>query len=325
MPRPVNHAVETSGTITNVFAGLMGEDSPFVTHNRKLDDMRVDGVRIGDRRAALLRAGEPRVTEAHQSSVMAADILMSLGFDSGSAEIVRRAADKPPDLELLFRVGPVRTVYAEFSRVCYRVDESMQSLTWELDSALAEVAKHDAALAAVLATRSVHITFGSRPVTRPTMRQLLDEIKRFIVSYDAQTRELAPYPAFDGTYPALQSVSATYWWSSSGWIGGSIVMYNAADLGLAALIAAIKARIAAKAGKKYQQRPLWLLLSVSETWRKSVGELFAGMRDGSLVFHAPDFDRLVTGVTGEAVAVPPILPPTGGGAPARPSSAPTQR
>jgi hypothetical protein len=281
----------------------MGEDSPFVSWNRKVEDIRVDGARIGDTRAALRRRGQPQVTGAYHSVIMAADTLVSLGYNARTAEIVRRAEREPPDLELVLG-GERRTVYAEFSRICHWPDERIGTLTNEVDARLKQLGESDGAFANAIKARSVHITFRLRPPSLPATDDLVDEIRRFSLAHDPGARTFAPYVEFEPTYQALRSFGATYWWSRTGWKGGNFVQYDVADLGLPSLHAAIQERIDAKDAKAYPQRPLWLLLPVSESWRKSVGPFFDGLKDGSIVFDTKHFDAVIVAVTGYAVTIP---------------------
>jgi hypothetical protein len=306
MPRADHRAVERNDTITDVFASLMGEDSRFVSWNRKVEDIRVDGVRLGDLRAALRRSAQPQVTEAYHSVVMTADALVGLGYDGASAEIVRRPENEPPDLELVLDAER-RTVYAEFSRVCHQPDERIGSLTNEVDAVLKQLVDSEGAFASTVKARSLHITFRMRPSQVPGAADLVDDIKRFALASDPNKPTFAPYAAFGPAYPALHAFGATYWRSDIGWTGGNFVQYEVADLGLPALLAAIQERIDAKDEKAYPQRPLWLVMPVSETWRESVRPFFDGVENGSITVDTKRFDAVVVAVTGYAIAIPPIV------------------
>jgi hypothetical protein len=304
MPRADNRAVERNDTITGLFASILGDDSPLVSWNRQVEDIRVDGVRLGDTRAALRRSGQPRVTEAYHSVHMAADALVSLGYDGATAEIVRRPEAQPPDLE--FVLGPARrSVYVEFSRICHGPDEQIGSLTHEVDARLKWLGGEDQAFGKVVKARSLHVTFRLRPASLPSVDDLVGEIRAFALAHDPSAPTFAPHEEFGPTYPGLRSFGATYWWSSSGWIGGNFVQYDVPALCLPTLIAAIQDRIDKKDAKAYPQRPLWLLLPVSESWRESVGAFFDGIQDGSIVLNPKRFDAVVVAVTGRAVAMPP--------------------
>jgi len=74
---------------------------------------------------------------------------------------------------------------------------------------------------------------------------------------------------------------------------------------LASLTEIVQKRIAEKTGL-YTQRPVWLLIAISESWaNRTIGgayvEFLQGARDGSLTFDLGDFDRVAVGVTGNSV------------------------
>ncbi len=239
---------------------------------------------------------------------MAAEALVGLGYDGTNAEIVRRPEGEPPDLELILGAER-RTIYAEFSRVCHQPDERIGSLTHAVDARLKQLAESHEAFRDAVKARSLHITFRVRPSHLPNASDLVNEIESFALACDPHEQTFAPRAAFEPVYPSLHAFGATYWQSDIGWTGGNFVRYEIADFGLPALLAAIQERIDAKDEKNYPQRPLWLILPVSETWHESVWAFFEGMEDGSATLDTKGFDTVVIAVAGSAIAIPPIAPP----------------
>jgi hypothetical protein len=117
---------------------------------------------------------------------------------------------------------------------------------------------------------------------------------------------VAPQSQFESKYQALHSFGATFWRASTGWTGGTFVSYDVGDLGLPTLISSINERIDVKNSKRYSQQPLWLILTVSESWRDSIGSFFDGIQDGSIIIDTRNFETVIIVVTGRALAIPPI-------------------
>jgi hypothetical protein len=305
MPRKTFFAAETSDTITGVFAGLMGPDSPFIAHARKIEEMRINGVRLGALPAQLQRDSEPRVSELYHSYSMAADMLVSLGYNAATAEIERRPEDDPPDLDIILLSNPPRKVPGEFSRVCDSVDEGIVSLTFAVDARLKKIAQSDARINAELTLASPHIAFHARPRVPLKASAVVAEICDFILGSPISDKSHPIAVPFPVSCKSLHSLAASYYWSNHGWIGGNFVRYNVPQLDLSSLCVAVKERITAKRHWARSFKSLWLFLMISESWRNVAGLFLDGVEGGRIQLNVDGYEKIIVGITGRAIALEP--------------------
>jgi hypothetical protein len=299
MPRRAHYAESSHSEITDVIASFVGESSPLIEWERKVERFKVNGIRIGERRSALRRPDQPLLAEPYHNAFMTADILLSLGDEPTDVVDILTCQPPLPDLEIRFLDG--RSVYGEFSRLCEESHEGVDDLTYRVDAKLKQAARDDDALRAVLSTNSPHFTFHLAPVELPSPTVLLTELHRFICAGAGP-----PHPdsqPVEAAYDALSTLGTTYWWSGGAWIGGNFVRFERPQLSVEALMAKTTARMRAKRDKRYRESPLWLLMPISESWRDASRLFLNAIAAGEVKFNASGFDDVIVGVTGRAISL----------------------
>lgn len=104
----------------------------------------------------------------------------------------------------------------------------------------------------------------------------------------------------------LSGLGASLDWFSHAFQGyENVVVQLLESRDLPSLLETVQKRIADKTGR-YPQRPLWLLISISESWaNRTIGgayvDFLKAARDGTLMFDLGDFERVAVGVTGNSV------------------------
>lgn len=282
--------------MTDALASVMGEESPLIAWNRRVGRIKVNGVPLAEQHARFKRPDDAIFHKQTHEALMGADMIAGLGLDH---EVLDITSQDNPDLILHFRDGS--TVYADFTRACVELDEAndetIRSVNRRLRIELAAnpPANPDGDPA------SPHITLRVRPTDRVEQVRLFDEVLTWI---RASTRGFAP-PA-----PLLTDLGAEFAWFDSPFQGHETVVVSMSESrDLPSLIDAVKNRISDKTGR-YLQRPLWLLISISESWaNRTFGgayvDFIKAVRDGSLTFDLGDFDRVGVGVTGNSVWLKP--------------------
>jgi hypothetical protein len=281
-----------SGEVTDALASVMGEESPLIAWNRRVGRIKVNGVPLAEQHARFKRPDDVIFHKQTHEALMGADIIAGLGLDD---EVVDITSQDNPDLILHFRDGS--DVYADFTRACVDLDEENNEAIRDVNRRLRIelVANPPGDLAGEPV--SPHITLRVRPTGRLDRDRLFEEVLGWIRTSNNQT-------ATPG--PLLTGLGAQFSWFDSKFQGHETVVVSMAESrDLPSLIAAVQKRISDKVGR-YPQRPLWLLISISESWaNRTIGgsyvEFIKAARDGSLTFDLGDFDRVAVGVTGSAV------------------------
>ncbi len=272
------------------------EVSPFIAWNRRVGRIKVNGVALADQHARFKRPDDAIFHKQTHEALMGADIVAGLGLDD---EVVAITSQDNPDLILHFRDDS--KVYADFTRACVDLDEENGEAIRDVNRRLrVELAAnppvdHDGNMV------SPHITLRIRPAERVNGDDLFDEVLNWI-------RRSSQEFAVAG--PLLTELGAQFSWFDSKFQGHETVVVSMADSrDLPSLIEAVKKRISDKTGR-YPQRPLWLLISISESWaNRTIGgayvDFIKAARDGSQTFDLGDFDRVAVGVTGNSVWLKP--------------------
>jgi hypothetical protein len=299
MPRQYHYAKSSNAAVTNVIERFVGASSALVEWERNVEQVSFNGVRIGEQYSALRRPDQPMLAEAFHNGLMTADMLLSLGYvPSEIVDIVTRTPPAP-DLELRFMDG--RSAYAEFSRLCDEDHEKVDDLKCDIDAALKRTVTHDSALRDILSKSEPHFAFRIAPHDVPPQQLLLVELRRFIEAGPGE-RHPDSRPVGD-LFPALTKLGTTCWWSKSSWNGANFVRFEHPQLSTQNLVEKTIGRIDAKRGKRYRERPLWLLMPIGESWRYASSAFFDAVCCGELQFDTSGFDDVIVGVTGRAISL----------------------
>jgi hypothetical protein len=270
----------------------MGEESPFIAWNRRVGRIKVNGVPLAEQHARFKRPDDAIFHKQTHEALMGADIIAGLGLDD---EVVGITSRDNPDLMLHFRDGSA--VYADFTRACVELDEANDEAVRTVNRRLRIELSANRPAGSNGEPASPHITLRVRSSNRLDRNRLYEEALTWI-------RTPANQIAAPG--PLLASLGATFWWHDSAFRGDeNVIVQLVESRDIDSLIEAVRKRIADKTGR-YPQRPLWLLISISESWANRIfggayADFIKATRDGSLTFDLGDFDRVAVGVTGSAV------------------------
>jgi hypothetical protein len=285
-----------SGEVTDALASVMGEESPLIAWNRRVGRIKVNWVPLAEQRARFKRPDDAIFHKQTHEALMGADIIAGLGIDD---EVVNITSQDNPDLILHFRDDS--KVYADFTRACVDLDEANNESIRAVNRRLRIELTANPPANLDGDPVSPHIALRVRPTDRLDRDRLFDEVLTWI---RASTDEIGT-PG-----PLLTDLGAEFSWFDSKFQGRETVVVSMAESrDLPSLIEAVKKRISDKTGR-YPQRPLWLLIAISESWanRTSGGayvDFIKAARDGSLTFDLGDFDRVAVGVTGNSVWLKP--------------------
>jgi len=281
-----------SGTVTDALASVLGEDSAMIAWRRRVDRIKVDGISLAEHHARFKRPDDVIFHKQTHEAIMGADIIAGLGLDN---DIVNITSQDRPDLILHF--GDGGAVYADFTRACVELDEAnnegIRAVNRRLKVELLAnpPVSHDGKLA------TPHITLQVRAASRIEPDRLYDEVLDWIRA----SREQFTQPG-----ALLSDLGAALDWFNSAFQGHENVLVQLLESrDLDSLIVAVQDRITDKIGR-YPERPLWLLISISESWANmTIGSAYVDFlkaaREGSLTFDFGDFDKIAVGVTGSSV------------------------
>jgi hypothetical protein len=305
MSKTTEHRADIpSGAVTDVLASMLAETSFLIAWNRRVGRNKVDGVPLAEHHPRFKRPDDVIYHKQTHEAIMGADIITSRGLDDEIVDITsgfdttsgRDRFERKPDLVLHHRDGT--GVYVEFTRACVDLDErnneTIRAVNRRLRTELStnQPVDHDGNPV------SPHITLRARP------DEPLDEERLF---QEALSWIRTPTDEFAVPGPLLASLGTTFWSHDSPFRGDeNVVVQFFESRDLHSLTETVRERITKKTGRGYPQRPLWLFISISESWaNRTIGgayvEFLEGARDGSLTFDLGDFDRVAVGVTGRSV------------------------
>jgi len=294
--------------VTDALASVVGEESPLITWDRRVGRNKVDGVPLAEHHPRFKRPDDIIYHTQTQESMMGADIITSLGLDVDIVNITSgfdttcrdNRSKRKPDLVLHHRDGS--KIYAEFTRACVNLDEKNNETIRAVNRRLRTELSKNQPLDQDGKPVSPHITLRVRP------DDPLDEERLF---QEALSWICAPTDDFAVPGPLLASLGTTFWWHDSPFRGDeNVVVQFVKSRGLHSLTATVRERITKKSGQGYPQRPLWLFISISDSWaNRTIGgahvEFMEGARDGSLTFDLGCFERVAVGLTGKSVWLKP--------------------
>jgi hypothetical protein len=300
MGRQSEHRAQNpSGEATDALASVLGEESRLIAWNRRVQRIKVNGVPLAEHHARFKRPDDVVYHKQTHEAIMGADIVAGLGLDD---DVVDITSQDRPDLVLHFRDGS--KVYADFTRACDDFDEQNNEAIREVNRRLRVDLLRTPPVDPKGRLSSPHIALHRRPTEPVNANRLFDEALDWI-------RRSSQGFAVAGRL--LTELGAEFSWLGSRFRGSESVIVSMAETrDLASLTETVQKRITNKVGL-YPQRPLWLLIAISESWANpTVGgayvEFLEGAREGSLRFDLGDFDRVAVGVTGSSVWLKPIRP-----------------
>lgn len=167
--------------------------------------------------------------------------------------------------------------------------------------------RSEPALQRALNKYSPHFDLRRRPSVVPEAEPLANELATFIISHEPG---MCVRTAIESTYPLLHSLDATVWCSGRPYhAGGNFVRWHLPGFDVATLTKCVDERIADKRGKRYTLRPLWLFISISDSWSTNSGteapyrEFLDLVDAGHLSFDTTGFDKVMVGVRGRSVVL----------------------
>ncbi len=301
--KPRHFAAVENGKISDALASVIGEESPLIVRERKIDSVIIDGKPLSEQRARLKRPDRPTLHTEYHEVVMVADMLLSLAYEPSDISNIRKR--ESPDVEIQF--AHEGTVFGEFTRACDGRDEALVRMVVEVDHELRGLFREEGGTRESLSTFCPHVTFYVRPESVPTKSNVVAEIERWLSDHTCSYAMGCTKTNFGEQFPVLQALGATHTCSNTPYVyGGTLVFTNFPSLSLRSLVDAIRARIAEKRAKHYPQRPLWLFISISSSWEdRPLGgayqDFFRDVRQGTIRFETLGFDRVLVGVTGHVV------------------------
>lgn len=305
--RGPHFAEETHGTITSLFERYLGTTSRLAQWEHRIGLMPLNGRPINEHRARLRKPGRPTVHKQYHEGEVAAALLLSLGYTHEDVRDIEMS-DKP-DLKIRFRD---LDVHAEVTRVCHDEDEQLDNAIIEANYTLKKMAISNADFAAELKTFLPSIKICSRSGYPIPEQILVSEIKEWISKHALiDHRSGCRVTDFDDKWPTLASLGAKYSCTNSAYPQGRNFIHRCLpSLDLQSLIRRIENCIEDKRSKKYPQRPLWLLMSISESWSNrlpgdgdAITEFFETMKHSPIKVNTSDFDKVIIGVNGYAITL----------------------